>query len=267
MMNHSHTSRNKAFTLVEIMVVLAIIGILAALLFPAFGRMQEQAAQANCSTNLKQISVAILQYYQDEKAYPQSLTMLMPVSADNPGGAGFINSFDVGKCPDDESDAASRHSYGQYGTSPAASLVPGTPPVDGGQYVWNYWGFNDEGYAYQSASEAAAAQGGGPTYPFLVRKTSAYNHQLAAGYVPSSPKNVVANSMSNRYAGKNTIITHCIYHRIQGSDLNSHTELYYSADPAAGLNAKDIVLFLDGSAKTLDVAEFKNNMQWQNQDF
>ena len=127
-MNQSHTSRSKAFTIVEIMVVLAVIGILAALLFPAFGRMQERAAQASCSTNLKQISVAILQYYQDEKAYPQSLTMLMPVRTDNPGGAGFVNSFDVGKCPDDDNDAANRHSYGQYGVDPAATLVPGTAP-------------------------------------------------------------------------------------------------------------------------------------------
>ncbi len=69
--------RHNAFTLVEILVVLAIIGILAALLFPAFGRARESARQTNCASNLQQIGVAVLQYRKDEGRYPDTLVDIL----------------------------------------------------------------------------------------------------------------------------------------------------------------------------------------------
>lgn len=57
--------RSFAFTLVEILVVIAIIAILAAILFPVFGRARENARRASCQSNLKQIGLGLLQYSQD----------------------------------------------------------------------------------------------------------------------------------------------------------------------------------------------------------
>lgn len=48
------------FTLIEILVVVAIVGILAALLLPAIGRVRESANQAKCVSNLKMLSAALL---------------------------------------------------------------------------------------------------------------------------------------------------------------------------------------------------------------
>jgi prepilin-type N-terminal cleavage/methylation domain-containing protein len=56
---------NKAFTLIELLVVIAIIAILAAILFPVFARARENARRASCTSNLKQISLGILQYVED----------------------------------------------------------------------------------------------------------------------------------------------------------------------------------------------------------
>ncbi len=58
-------TRHAGFTLIELLVVIAIIAILAAILFPVFARAREKARQANCTSNLKQIGLAVEMYAQD----------------------------------------------------------------------------------------------------------------------------------------------------------------------------------------------------------
>src|SRR5688500_6460665 len=51
----THTSGRAAFTLVEIMIVVAIIGLLAAIAIPNFVRARENAQRTACTANLKGI--------------------------------------------------------------------------------------------------------------------------------------------------------------------------------------------------------------------
>ncbi|MBI4472409.1 MAG: prepilin-type N-terminal cleavage/methylation domain-containing protein [Acidobacteria bacterium] len=59
----------KGFTLVELLVVVAIIALLAALLLPALGRAKENGRVAVCLSNLRQISVALQFYTDDNRGY------------------------------------------------------------------------------------------------------------------------------------------------------------------------------------------------------
>ena len=59
------SAQRRAFTLTEILIVLAIIGVLSAIAFPVFNSVRRRSYQATCSSNLKQLGLAISLYQQD----------------------------------------------------------------------------------------------------------------------------------------------------------------------------------------------------------
>lgn len=290
--------RSTGFTLVEILVVLGIIALLAALLFPAFGRAREGARQSTCQSNLQQIALAVDQYRKEEGRYPDSLLDLLgegarfveadgttanSLSASAPGY--FKGGMDSLVCPDDDTDSElPRSSYGSITKAPATSFPLTTDATrpdfagDYGRFVWNYWGLRQDGFAYASAAEAELASWSKapPHAPFgtppansqpqlLMDPTRPYNHPDAPNFDPSLPVNVIKYSMSNRFAPKSTIITHCVYHRVPTANNLSAPSMLYVAPTVEGSNSRDIVARLEPSSKNSDVSAWSDQFTWQKQ--
>ena len=83
--------RKKHFSLIEILVVVAIIGILASLLLPSLGKARKSAQLASCKSQIKQINFALYNYLDDndqhfipQRRNPSSLiiydSVICPVS-------------------------------------------------------------------------------------------------------------------------------------------------------------------------------------------
>ncbi len=109
--------RGKAFTLIEILVVLGILVLLAAILFPTMARVRENGRSASCTSNLRQIGMGLMQYAEDYNGYHPIAGSVVAWDATDPGTGNngwmqqmqsYIKSQQVFHCP---SDGNSPYSY------------------------------------------------------------------------------------------------------------------------------------------------------------
>ena len=71
-----NNKREKGFTLIELMIVVVIIGILAAIAIPNFLRYQAKAKQSEAKTNLGAIYVTQTAYFSENDSYAASISAL-----------------------------------------------------------------------------------------------------------------------------------------------------------------------------------------------
>jgi prepilin-type N-terminal cleavage/methylation domain-containing protein/prepilin-type processing-associated H-X9-DG protein len=137
-----HRGLRRAFTLVELLVVIGIIAVLIAILLPALQAARRQASQVQCASNMRQISLAMLMYVQNYKGklppsqiragsaiapvygegwwWATELVRYKFINAPNlfpaPGANKVFNRSSVFRCPEGVDEDALKGGAGEYPT-------------------------------------------------------------------------------------------------------------------------------------------------------
>jgi prepilin-type N-terminal cleavage/methylation domain-containing protein len=231
--------RLQGFTLVEMLVVISLIVVLMAILFPAFQSAREKARQTKCISNLHQIATELKVYLQDYRMYPPppfyntaTQTYMGGVCALYPD---YINSHDTFICPDDRSidgvqQAATANHYSSYNgivEAPQAGkwdflLIDGTSPGSADQSKPRQRLYNWGGYQSTAASTPLLA-GFDDCYLNTTTGVWTLGHDNLLNSPTPAPLPSWLQSqgmgwryyprLENRRAPDNTIITHCASHR------------------------------------------------------
>ena len=118
--------RSYKFTLLELLTVIAVLGVLAGIMVPVMQRVRMSGRKTSCLNNLRQIGIAVTNYVS---SYNDRLPVCarIPSSPDDCLSVANMVVIDDGKvykCPSDSNRAyEGRTFYGRYGTS----------------YEWNTW--------------------------------------------------------------------------------------------------------------------------------
>lgn len=112
-MSNTFNTRRTGFTLVELLAVIAVIGILAAILIPVVSSVRKRANEATCLANLRQVGALILIYATDSKGLLPASSSVESNWDDELLERGFIIDFSLTRqgCRQHEEDLTATYGY------------------------------------------------------------------------------------------------------------------------------------------------------------
>lgn len=187
------SAKPSGFTLIELLVVIAIIAILAAILFPVFARARENARRASCTSNLKQVGLAFMQYSQDydeQMPFYYTRAAVWWMDAIQP----YTKSYQVFKCPSDTAPAvpASSTTASSYGVNACGYTVMGTTSNHGPMS-------NDNGAADIAVSMAAIQSSS--TTILAADTTGSFGYRIRTSTCTPGAIGGIITTASPRYMG------------------------------------------------------------------
>jgi type II secretory pathway pseudopilin PulG len=219
------------------LVVIGIIVVLMAILFPVFASVRRKARETQCWNNLHQLSVALKMYRDDHGRYPG------PASFDGTRFVGgfsdlypdYVDNTKVLVCPEDMvarqlgsqvKDVVYCSYNGKYNV--ATHLLT--------ESYYNYNGYDVVGDTTSQPFPSTGVDNGGSA-----AAEAAWQAAILSAYTPTGRTLRDGPRLKNRSAPGNTIITHCVNHR--GSTPND-------------AQARDFVMRVDGSKSTVRHTEW-----------
>jgi prepilin-type N-terminal cleavage/methylation domain-containing protein len=209
------------FTLIELLTVIAIIAILAAIIFPVFGTLRRNVSKTSCLTNLHSIAQAVKMYKDDYRVFPEALYgYAVSVAGNVPVTRTFLYPQYVKertgfRCPLNPERTTE---------TTAAKLLPGINGVTGastGLMFYNWDSYDGTRIPHNQANS-----------PYVVHYLRRWDAKKIGVGEGESPRQLIY-----RYPPDTTVITWCTYHR------------NYDGANAIESGSVDLALFLDGRAK------------------
>jgi prepilin-type N-terminal cleavage/methylation domain-containing protein len=207
------------FTMVELLTVIAIIAILAGILFPVFATVRRNVHKATCTTNLHSIAQGLKMYKDDHGAYPEALYEIL----DNGNKVSFlypqyVKTREVFRCP------LAPHQINSN-VAPPRPLFP--VPNDGFRKdrdrVYPVWD------SYDGQFEPPNSQN------YVVKYVRHWSGPRTG--FGDNPRQLLY-----RNPPEDTVVTWCTYHR----DWDRS-----GANPAPQTGSLDLVLFVGGNVKPI----------------
>jgi len=169
-----------AFTLTEMLVVIGIIAVLAAIIVPVYNGVAEKADKVKCAAHLQQVGIAQTMYRNDKKRHAASL---FEVAA-----GGYLTNKDEAGCPADQENPSALISRKVLNGKNVLtqSSYEWVDYMGDDRTTWNYWGYGADGMEIDLVTAQAA-----------------------------SPVTWTSNEkrLSNRNCPGTTVVAHCVYHR------------------------------------------------------
>jgi prepilin-type processing-associated H-X9-DG protein len=171
--------------LIEILVVIAIVGILAAVLYPVLAHAGESGKKTVCLSNLRQIGLALSAYAKDWNSYLPPYTTSMATGGEPPTDRlmisalePYIKNNEVWFCPADRYAKRQAHPGGahvdhtvtSYHTLPTLALEPTELRIIDGPWSDGYGGeqsISDVVFAYDDFVAKESVHSGGRNYLYL----------------------------------------------------------------------------------------------------